>query len=244
MNRQNTDIKICQVCKSENPSLTVTCASCGAYIRDRVPGLHLFETLWMLIESPHSAMQRIILAQQKNYVFLLQIMFGFAYVAFIFWYVHIGLVIDNLQILLFLILVTGPITGIIVVMALSLVAFLGLRVQKMSVKYRDINAIVSYASFPIILSIVFIFPVEVGIFGMYLFTNEPSPFSINPLAYSLVIGLDVLLVIWSLVILFIGLRIISGSIIRLLIIWILVIVSALLPVIAVYSFITIYYGLI
>jgi len=169
-------------------------------------------------------------------------MFGFAYVAFIFWYVHIGLVIDILQILLFLILLTGPITGIIVVMALSLVAFLGLRMQKMSVKYRDISAVVSYAGFPIILSILFIFPVEVGIFGMYLFTNEPSPFSINPVVYSLLIGLDALLVIWSLVILFIGLRIISGSIIRSLTIGILVIISAILPVIAVYSFISIYYG--
>jgi hypothetical protein len=242
MNRQKTDIKICQVCKSENPLLTITCQSCGAYIRDRVPGLHLFETLWMLIEFPYQAMQRIVLAQQKNYVFPIQMMFGFAYVTFIFWVVNIGLVIENLQSILFLILVIGPITGLMILITLSLVTFFFFRVQKVHVKYRDINAVLSYSVFPIILSIVFIFPVEVAIFGMYLFTNEPSPFSINPMVYTLVIGLDFVFIIWSLGILFIGLRVISGSIIRTIGAEAIIIILIILPVIPLYLFISMHYN--
>ncbi len=243
MSRYKNDTSICPVCKTENPPLKVTCRSCGGYIRDRVASLHLFETLWHLIESPGSAMQRIIVAQQKNYITPIQMIFGFAYIAFIFWASNIGLLIDNLQVILLLIILLGPVTGIVTIMLLSMVVSVCLRLMKIVVAYRDVRAVVSYSGFPIILSVLFIFPVEVGLFGMYLFTGEPSPFSINPVVYSMVIGLDVVLILWSVILLLIGLKILSGRVAPASAAVAAVIVTALLPVVAFYSIIYSYMGI-
>ncbi len=244
MSKKNYNKTICPVCKTENPSLIITCRSCGGYLRDRIASLHLFETLWLLIESPATAMQRIIIAQQKNYVFPIQMLFGFAYVALLFWLSNIGLLIDNLQVILLLIILLGPVAGIVVIMFLSMVVSVCLRLYRSSINFRDIRAVVSYSSFPIILSVLFIFPVEVGIFGMYLFTNEPSPFSLNPVVYSMVIGLDSVLIVWSIVLLIIGLKILSERMKVVLTTTLMVIVAALLPTIAFYSIVSTYMGVV
>jgi len=244
MSRRIDDIRVCPVCNTGNPMLNVTCISCGGYIQDRVASLHLFQTLWMLIESPTKAMQRIIVAQQKNYVFPLQMIFGLAYVAFVFWYANIGLLIDDLQVLLVLVLILGPFTGIVIIMLLSLVAFVSLQIRKIAVIYRDVRAVVSYAGFPVIVSVLFIFPAEVGIFGIYLFTNEPSPFAINPVVWGIIVGLDALLVVWSIVLLYIGIRLLTGISVTAVLITILIIIAALLPVIAIASIVSVYQGIV
>ena len=185
-------------------------------------------------------MQRIILAQQKNYIYLLQALFGFAYVSFIFWFANIGVLIDNLQVILALVLVLGPAAGIITVMVLSIFAMLTLRMMKIPVSYRNVRAVLSYAGFPIIVSVVFIFPAEVGIFGMYLFTNEPSPFTINPLVYGMILGLDALFIFWTIALLITGTKILSGKTGAALLITVIVIIIALLPVMAIASLVSMY----
>jgi hypothetical protein len=236
-------VRRCPVCGTDNPPLNITCSSCGGYIRDRIASLHLFQTLGMLIETPATAMQRIIVAQQKNYSIVLQMMFGLAYTAFVFWYANIGLLINDLQIILLLILILGPLTGIIIVSVLAIFISLGVRLRHTRVDVRDMRAVLSYATFPIIMSVVFIFPVEVGVFGMYLFTETPSPFSINPLVYMLFLGLDGVLIIWSLGLVFIGLRVLSGSIATALLLQGIILIGTLVPVIAINSVIVLYVGL-
>lgn len=233
-------ITICPVCKTENSRLSLTCISCGGYIQDRVASLHLFQTLWMLIETPFSAMHRIIVAQQKNYIYLLQMMFGIAYVAFVFWFSNIGILIDDLQTILVLILVLGPVTGIVVVTVLSMITTAVLRVRDRTMQYRDIRAVLSYACFPVIVSVVFIFPVEVGLFGMQLFTGDPSPFEFNPVLYSIILGLDAVFIIWSILLLYIGVRVITGISGVALVVSLVIIVASLLPVFAVSSIISLY----
>lgn len=185
-------------------------------------------------------MQRIILAQQKNYIYLLQALFGFAYVSFIFWFANIGLLIDNLQVILALVLVLGPAAGIITVMVLSIFAMLTLRMMKIPVSYRNVRAVLSYAGFPIIVSVVFIFPAEVGIFGMYLFTNEPSPFTINPLVYGMILGLDTLFILWSIALLIVGTKVLSEKTGAAFLVTVIVIIIALLPVMAIASLVSMY----
>lgn len=244
MSQRKVDVRICPVCNTRNSVLKVTCVSCGGYIQDRITSLHLFETLWMLIESPATAMQRIVVAQQKNYVFPLQMLFGLAYVSFVFWYANIGLLIKDLQVILALVLILGPITGIVIIMLLSLVAFISFQIRNLSLNYRDVRAVISYAGFPVILSVLFIFPVEVGIFGMYLFTNEPSPFSINPVVWGIIAGLDGILIVWSIVLVYIGFRVLTGISVTALLVIVLTILAALLPVIAINSIVSLYHGVV
>jgi predicted nucleic acid-binding Zn ribbon protein len=243
MSTRADTVRRCPVCGTDNPPLNVTCSNCGGYIRERIASLHLFQTLGMLIETPTTAMQRIIVARQKNYSIVLQMMFGLAYTAFVFWFANIGLLINDLQIILLFILILGPVTGIVIVSVLAIFTTLGVRVRHTRVEVRDVRAVLSYATFPIIMSVMFIFPVEVGVFGMYLFTGTPSPFSINPLVYVLFLGLDGVLIIWSLLLVFIGIRTLSGSIATALFIKGIILLGALLPAIAVNSIILLYASL-
>jgi hypothetical protein len=194
----------CPVCKSQNPHLSVVCGACGSYLRETVRSLNLFETAWNLLETPFHTMQRILLSGQKNYVWLLQALFGCAYVSFVLWILRLGNQIDELVVLLMIVPLIGPFIGglIINIIALGGKITLGERI----VGFRDIRAIISYASIPVILSFLVIFPVRVGIFGMYLFTGDPSPMLLKPLIYSFIQIVDGILIGFSLYLAVTGMR--------------------------------------
>jgi predicted nucleic acid-binding Zn ribbon protein len=202
--------RVCPVCGTCNPDLAVTCASCGGFLRDRVRSFHLFETLWMLIEVPPRAMQRIIVAERKNYSLLMQTLFGFAYAAFVCRFAGAGRAIENLQTLLAVILAAGPPAGIIMVTAISGVSAAVLKLFRQSASFRNVRAVLSYAALPIALSAIFVFPVQVGLFGIHLFGLHPSPMVTEPGVYSVMMSLDAVLAGWSLILAYIGLRILTG----------------------------------
>jgi hypothetical protein len=207
MSKEGEIGKTCPVCGADNRSLQVTCVQCGAFVQDRIASLNLFETVWLLIEAPSEGMRRILLAEQKNYSILLQMLFGIAYVSFCFWYVKIGTILIDLQLVLVLTLVTGPALGIVVVtlMAAALKGFT--RFSSAATTFRNFRAILSFASVPVIISVIFVYPVELGIFGLQLFAEEPSPWELQPVLYGLLLTIDGLFVIWSIVILYIGFRV-------------------------------------
>jgi hypothetical protein len=60
---------------------------------------------------------------------------------------------------------------------------------------------------PAILSAVFILPIEFLTFGIYFFTSNPSPYTIKPASYILLLCLDGLFALWSIVLLFIGIKV-------------------------------------
>jgi hypothetical protein len=199
--------RTCPVCGAENGSLQVTCIRCGAFVQDRIASLNLFDTVWLLIESPSEGMRRILLAEQKNYSILLQMLFGIAYVSFCLWYVKIGTMLPDLQLVLAVTLVTGPALGIVAVTLLA-AAVKGITgFSSAATSFRNFRAILSFASVPVIISVLFVHPVELGIFGLQLFADDPSPWKLQPVLYGLLLTIDGLLVIWSVVILYIGLRV-------------------------------------
>jgi hypothetical protein len=203
------ETRVCPVCKNENPYLSIVCGACGSYLRESVRSLDLFQTVWNLVESPHETLQRIVIANQKNYSWLLQVLFGCTYVSFLFWGMKIGIVINDLILILVLIMVIGPVIGIMVI---NMIALIGkICIGSSIIRFRDIRALLSYSSMPLIISFLILFPVEVGIFGMYLFTESPSPMLLKPVIYIFLLVLDGLLIGWTLFLFGTGMRVVGLS---------------------------------
>ncbi len=187
----------CSVCGEENDDLSVVCVRCRSYLQSKVDTLDLFQTIWSLIESPRSAFRRIVLSRHKNYSIFLSCLLGIALAYMVAWLRNAGHLFTNMFALLAAGLVAGPFLGLLFVPLFSvMMVWLG-KVLGGKAGFRNMFGVVAYASVPVVLSLVFVFPIEVAIFGGYLFDNNPPPLVINPVVYVTLLGLDTLAVLWS-----------------------------------------------
>ncbi len=199
----------CPVCGTENDDLSVTCSSCKGYLQAKVDTIDLFSTIWGLIESPRSALRKVILSRQKNYVLILGSLQGVA----------VLLAIARLQSLARgndLALVVGLATVLGVVGGVGIQFLLGSFVLQVArsiggkSSLRNMRAVIAYAGIPVVLWLVIILPIEFAIFGRYLFDSNPSPAVIQPVLYYALLGFDGLLVAWSLYLLSVGIGVANG----------------------------------
>jgi len=197
----------CSVCGQENDDLQVVCVSCKSFLQSKVDTLDLFSSVWVLIHSPRQAFRRIVLSRHKNYVLLLSSLLGMAIVYSVLWFKNMGRLFSNILTLL----LTGALIGPAIGLAIAAVfAVLMLRLGRLlggKPTYRGMYAVVAYASVPIVLTLIFVFPIEIAIFGPYWFDNNPPPLVINPVLYVTLLGFDALGVIWA------WLLLIEGSIV-------------------------------
>ena len=201
---------VCPVCGQQNDDLAVLCVSCRGYLQSKVDNLNLFETIWQLIERPRVAFKRIVLATHKNYMYLLSCLLGMSMTFGYFWIRHVGSQFANV---LTLVATGGGIgigAGILFVALLSLVLVRCVRWFGGKVTVRNTMAVIAYASVPIALSLAFVFPLEIAIFGIDFFGSNPPPIVINPLVYLVLLGFDTAAAIWALVLLYHGITVLTG----------------------------------
>jgi hypothetical protein len=196
----------CPVCGAENPDLATVCHSCKGFVQAKVDTIDLFSTCWGLVETPGSTFRRIALARNKNYVVFLSAIFGIAIVYTYFWYWEVGSRMPNLVTLLGIGLAAGVFIGVALIGILALVSRFVLRFAGSSVSFRNSNAVLAYAGMPLVASLFIIFPLEIAIFGPYLFDRNPSPMVLNPAVYIALIGLDGIAALWSVALVVLGMR--------------------------------------
>lgn len=187
----------CTVCGTENDEWVLVCTSCKSYLQRKVDALNLFATIWILIESPRKAFKAIVLAQHKNYVLLLSSLLGFSLAFTVFWFKNVGTQVESLLTLLGLGILVGPPVGV------AFVATLGIVIRRLAMVFggrstlRNTIAVVAYAGVPVVFTLVFVFPVELAVFGIDFFRTNPHPIVIKPVVYVILVGLDVLGFLWS-----------------------------------------------
>jgi len=202
--------RACPVCGAENDDFAVVCTSCKGYIQAKVDTLDLFQTIWGLIESPSATFRRIALAGTKNYVFVLTIAFGIALAYGLLWHGNYGVREPQLATILGIGLLGGPFLGGIAFFVLSRFLTMITPLGGRRVPPRNAFALLAYSISPVVLSLVFIFPIEIAVFGVYLFDANPPPIVLNPMAYIMLVGLDGIAAVWSAVLLWFGIRVMAG----------------------------------
>ncbi len=196
---------VCGNCKTINSNLNAKCKSCGSFLQTRVPNLNLFDTMWEVIEKPKETFQKICLSEQKNYVFLLFSIAGLGLIFTAYWYAKIGEHYSNLLFLLLPALAIGPISGVLLFYLFTYLSFqISVKIFKTDVTLRNLRAVIAYSLVPIVFATIFILPVELIVFGLYFFTESPSPQLYKPLAFYVLISLDILCVLYSLVLFYKG----------------------------------------
>ena len=195
---------ICSVCQTENDQYSTICKKCGGFLQNRVPNLDLFEMLWEIIENPRNAFKTIMLAEHKNYAVFLYALSGIAITFTGFWLFKIGDRLENIFAIIFLAILIGIPFGIALCPIASSLHWGFTRILCNKATFRNSLGITSYSLTPIIISLLFVLPIELSTFGIYFFTFNPPPITIKPILYLILIGLDIALAIWAWILLIIG----------------------------------------
>lgn len=186
----------CPVCGAANEDLALRCVECKGFLQTKVDVLDLFATAWGIIETPRTTFKRIALARHKNYVFVLASLLGISLVYSLFWYRGLGEggTLPTLGVGL----LAGIPAGMCFTAFAALALTFGVRVAGGTSTFRNMHAVVAYASVPIALALIFVFPVELAAFGEDWFRKMPHPRVLKPLVYHVLIGLDACALLWAL----------------------------------------------
>ena len=186
----------CQVCETDNLDLAVRCSSCGSILQDSVKALDLFTTIFNIWRYPDVTLRKIILASHRNYSLVLAALEG---IGLSFLTLYIVKAADIYSVQFGRLLVIGSILGFVVflpaVYAFGAVSFVALRVWRSGASLKGFLSSIIYALHPLALWAVLLVPMQVAVFGSFLFSNNPSPQVINPVSFYFLAFLDIVFVI-------------------------------------------------
>ena len=191
-------VLVCSNCQAESPFFEQNCKNCNAFLRSKIANIDLWSTLWSILESPVKTAETIIQSDHKN--FTVSILFFAAF--------KIGLsllLISNAFELLgeevnsaFNFVIIGGISFSVILFICALIitpinSWLGI-----TNRIKDNISIYTYSFLPIVLTLLFLAPIEIAIFGTYWFTFNPSPLIFKPFVSYILFFIEGLFFIWSL----------------------------------------------
>lgn len=188
---------VCSSCSCENPYYEYICKNCKSFLRDKVYNIDLWKLTGSLIESPSKAFKQIIFAEHKNYIFFIWIFVAAKLLVNTRFAASLSIGEFNTTTSLYLIylLTLAIVAGYIVIF--SVCTNILNKFLKFDTRFRDTIALITYSLLPNIAGIVFIFILELVVFGGFLFSINPTPFEIKGLIAYFFAGAEFLLVVWS-----------------------------------------------
>lgn len=202
----------CNNCSAENPPYNHICTKCKYYFRDKVSNIDIWETIGLIIESPAKAFQRIIFSENKNFIVFLTLFFSLR-ILILSRFVNSVLVSSTFTetslILSYGVVLIGSVLTIIFGFVLI---FILLKKMDYNIRLRDIYATYIYSNIPNLFALAILFPIELIIFGDYLFSNNPSPFLLKPIFAYILVGFEIGLIVWSIILNYISFKVLTGNI--------------------------------
>ncbi|MFB3056857.1 MAG: YIP1 family protein, partial [Ignavibacteriaceae bacterium] len=152
-----------------------------------------------MIESPKKAFELIVFSEHKNFI------------SFLLIFIAIKLLVNTRFISLISLGTYNPTTSLylsylmvfgILVVYLILFSFCFTFINKLlhiTTRFRDNFAVLTYSLLPNVFGIIFLFIIELVVFGEYLFSINPTPFVIKGITAYLFVAAEVLLIAWSVI---------------------------------------------
>jgi hypothetical protein len=192
----NSSIKVCPNCKAENSYFNVNCSDCNFFLRDKIPNIDLGEIILLLIESPKIAFERIIYSKNKNYVLILLTLLSFRFLILSRFlsvpYLNQNSDFDLLNTAFYFFISSGLVISILIYLNFFFIRKLGIHTR-----IKDVFSVFIYSFFPSIIALLLLYPIELTVFGKYLFSNNPYPYDIKANVFYVLAGFELLLIIWS-----------------------------------------------
>lgn len=192
----------CPHCNSENPFFNSVCSGCKFYLRDRIYNIDLWTVISSIIESPIKAFRTIIFSEHKNFIFFILFFVSIKYLinARFIATMSIGEFRSTIGLQYSYLIVFG--IAIIYFLLFSFVHKLSGKLNEINIRFKDTLALIIYAQIPFLLGLLVLFPLELVIFGDYLFSLNPTPFIIKgSIAYFFLV-IEAGLVLWSIFLVF------------------------------------------
>jgi hypothetical protein len=192
----------CPNCNAENPFYNSVCLNCKSYLRERVYNLDLWSLMSSIIESPTKAFRTVIFSEHKNFIFFLLLLLSLKYliIARFISIITIGDFQSNVGLQISYLIVLGGTIAFFFIFSFfyNLIG----RYYKIFLRFKDSLSLIIYSQIPLIFGLIILFTLELVIFGDYLFSINPAPFTIKgPIAY-LFFVLEWGTIIWSIFLLF------------------------------------------
>lgn len=200
------NIQKCSNCGEENLLYEKNCKQCKHYLRAAVVNIDLWKTIWLIFENPKKAIQNLIMAEHKNFsIFLLFFLALKLFTTSVTIQSAFNITLPNTEFFSANIII-GTLIYLLIVLFFTFI-FSKLFKKNNKVRFRDNFTIIVYSFIPLIFSLFILSPVEYGLFGKHWYLYNPSPFLIKSTLAYLILSLEFLMLGWSLVILFIALKI-------------------------------------
>lgn len=201
----------CKNCSTENPNFAHICSNCKYFLRDRVSNIDIWETIGLLIESPSKAFYKIINSENKNFIIFITLLLA---VRIMVLSRFISLVLkDNAEstTALFLVYLISLTSFVFVLSVFTMLSSLFLNKNSFIVRQKDIYSLAVYSGIPHIFAVVLLLPIELIVFGDYLFSNNPNPFQIKSTIAYIFLALEVGIILWSIFLNFISYSVLTLS---------------------------------
>lgn len=186
----------CPVCFTENFILDLRCSNCGSLIRENIRTINFGEAFTNLIFNPDFEIKRILFSEHKNYSIILLSLLAvkltiISFFSFSIIDKNLSTSISNLSFYIFL-------TWIVYIFLLSIfLTFILQLITKHKIKIKNIISVIVYSFIYFSIFGILIFFLELMLFGKYLFSKNPSIFQIDFYKAITVLGIEVILILYS-----------------------------------------------
>ena len=191
------NIQICKNCGAKNPFYVSTCLKCNFFIRDKIVNIDLWSAVSKLIESPAKAFETIIQSEHKNFIISI-ILFSGAKFSIDSAFLSLFLFKNNLsdfELFSNIFIVIGILLLILFASSFSLKLITLNTLAK--TRFKDNLAILVYSLIPHALALCILFPIELAVFGGYIFSANPSPFLLKSTLAYVLSGFELLVFLWN-----------------------------------------------
>ncbi len=188
---------ICPHCNSENAFYNIICTKCRYYLRDRIYNIDLWNTIISLIDNPAKSFRNIIFSEHKNFIYFILLFISAKYLinTRFLAMISVGQFQTSIE-LFFSYLIILTVVSIYFLLFTLVYTIIGHR-TKIHIRFKDVFSIIIYSQVPFVLALVVLFPLELVIFGDYLFSMNPTPFTIKGNVAYLFLLVEISIVLWS-----------------------------------------------
>ncbi|MEO8232534.1 MAG: hypothetical protein ABI638_09640 [Ignavibacteriota bacterium] len=187
----------CKKCNNVNPAYKNICTECKSYLRERVVNIDLWNTIRLIIEDPVKAFKQIIFAEHKNFILFITFFISIKNLIIARYFSVPALGVNGVKTSFILSLILTILISIFLISSFTLLLKSTYSFKKISLRFKDIYSIKVYSFIPYLFGLIFIFPVELIVLGGDIFSNNPYSFQIKPLITYILLGVELITILWS-----------------------------------------------
>lgn len=185
----------CFSCNQNNFILELKCKNCGSILHEKYNAINLGELIYISLFDPKEAAKRVLFSSKKNYLLILLFLFVLKFVQFTSYDVSILDIHSKSATEIYPVMFLMWFIAILILNLLMKFLFEFFTHHKISVS--NVLSITVYPFLYSSISLFIIFPLELMLFGPYLFSKNPGIFEVNYLKAVSIVALELIILLYS-----------------------------------------------